>query len=38
MKNEWKGAIGDRLLKKNNTKSNFRIRMESIVGMNEHEE
>ena len=37
MKNEWKEAIGDRLLKKN-TKSNLRIRMESIVGMNEHEE
>jgi hypothetical protein len=37
MKNEWKGGIGDRLLK-NNTKSNLRIRMENIVGMNEHEE
>jgi len=35
-KNEWKGASGDRLLKKNDTKPN--VRMVSIVGMNHHEE
>jgi hypothetical protein len=36
MKNEWKGGIGDRLLKKNSPKSN--LRMVSIAGMKEHEE
>jgi len=35
MKNEWKGGIGDRLLKKS-PKSN--LRMVSVAGMKEHEE
>ena len=32
---EWKGASGDRLLKKNSTKPN--LRMMSIAGMKQHE-
>jgi hypothetical protein len=33
---EWKRGSGDRLLKKNNSKSN--LKMMSFVGMNLHEE